>query len=206
MCPMLRLIRGTATTMRQWTALLLGMLAVAAFGVALVGTCVKGPNGARRPAAATPLPSTSGSGPSLGTVLGRASSDAEFTDASRPDGQPLDAQPDSGPVPPLPPRAPRSVTIGVIQFAYRGAELAPEHAPTKAEASQKARSILELAIQDFARAVPKGDRGSGADIGEVPQGILEPAIEYVLFTMEAGSVHEAVLDTPRGYWIVRRIR
>jgi hypothetical protein len=94
----------------------------------------------------------------------------------------------------------------VIQFAYRGAELAPERAPTKAEAYQKAQSIFELAIKDFARAVPSGDRGSGADIGEVPQGVLEPAIEYVLFTMKPGSVHEAVLDTPRGYWIVRRIR
>lgn len=109
-------------------------------------------------------------------------------------------------MPPLPPGCPQSVDIGVIQFVYQGAELAPNVAPTRAEAQQRAEATLELAKKDFARAVRKGDRGSAADLGEIPRGVLEPQIEYTLFTMKPNSVHDGVLDTPRGYWIVRRIR
>jgi hypothetical protein len=35
-------------------------------------------------------------------------------------------------------------------------------------------------------------------------GILEPAPEYVLFTLGVGAVGGPV-DTPRGYWIVKRL-
>ena len=50
----------------------------------------------------------------------------------------------------------------------------------------------------------RGDSGSIEDLGRVPRGVLEPAPEYVLFTMPAGAVSDPV-DTPRGYWIVKRI-
>jgi hypothetical protein len=37
------------------------------------------------------------------------------------------------------------------------------------------------------------------------RGILEPAVEYLLFTLPKGTVYAEPIDTPRGYWIVRRI-
>ena len=65
--------------------------------------------------------------------------------------------------------------------------------------------VAELAKTDFAAAVKGGDQGSALDIGAVHRGILEPGTQYVVFTLPPGSVSE-VLDTPRGFWIVRRIR
>jgi hypothetical protein len=96
--------------------------------------------------------------------------------------------------------------MGVIQFAYLGAELAPGNAPSRTEAYERATRVLELAHTDFAAAVRKGDPGSATDLGEVPRGVLEPATEYVLFTMKPNTTHDKVLDTPRGFWIVRRNR
>ena len=63
---------------------------------------------------------------------------------------------------------------------------------------------MAAAQQDFAEAVKKGDRGSTTDAGRIPRGVLEPYLEYVLFTLEKAKVHPEPLDTPRGYWIVRR--
>jgi hypothetical protein len=96
--------------------------------------------------------------------------------------------------------------VGVIQFVYRGAEFAPGSAPSRAEAYERATHVLELAITDFAAAVRKGDPGSATDLGEVPRGVLEPLTEYVLFTMKPNTTYDKVLDTPRGFWIVRRNR
>jgi len=33
--------------------------------------------------------------------------------------------------------------------------------------------------------------------------VLEPAVEYAIFTLPVGSVSDP-LETPRGYWIVKR--
>jgi hypothetical protein len=96
--------------------------------------------------------------------------------------------------------------MGVIQFAYRGAELAPANAPSRTEAYEHATRVLELAKTDFTAAVRQGDPGSAMDLGEVPRGVLEPLPEYVLFTMKPNSTYDLVLDTPRGFWIVRRNR
>ena len=63
---------------------------------------------------------------------------------------------------------------------------------------------MDVAKHDFAAAVSKGDRGSTADAGRIPRGVLEPPIEYVLFMLDKGAVHPTLIDTPRGYWIVRR--
>lgn len=104
----------------------------------------------------------------------------------------------------LPASAPKRVGFGVVLVTYRGAERAPKDARTKAEALELARSLVERAKSDFDEAVKKGDPGSRADQGHVPRGVLEPAIERILFTLATGAVHDQPLDTPKGYWIVRR--
>lgn len=108
------------------------------------------------------------------------------------------------PIRDLPPNAPEKVSFGVIQFAYRGAEQAPKDSPRKEDALVHARRVLEEAKVDFPLAAKRGDPDSNADLGEIPRGVLEPEVEYVLFTLEPGTVHGEPLDTPRGYWIVRR--
>jgi hypothetical protein len=112
--------------------------------------------------------------------------------------------PDGGVIPELSATAPKTVGFGVILFSYKGAQFAPSDAPSKEQAEAKARAMLGAAKQDFAEAVKKGDRGSTADAGRIPRGVLEPYLEYVLFTLEKATVHPEPVDTPRGYWIVRR--
>ncbi len=112
--------------------------------------------------------------------------------------------PDGGKVPDLPDSAPSEVSFGVVQFAYQGSQFAGSDARPKEQAKQKANEILELAKHDFVAAVAKGDRGSSSDAGRIPRGVLEPPIEYVLFMLDKGALSPSVLDTPRGFWIVRR--
>jgi len=112
--------------------------------------------------------------------------------------------PDGGKVPELPASAPARVGFGAVIFAYRGAQNAPSDARSKEEAKKKAAETIELAQKDFAAAVAKGDKGSTTDAGRLPRGVIEPPIEYVLFTLEKGKVHPEPVDTPKGYWVVRR--
>lgn len=111
----------------------------------------------------------------------------------------------SSDVPELPKDAPRSVRFGVVLVQYRGAEMAPSDAPPKGAALDKAKTLVAEAQKDFAEAVKKGDRGSVTDAGSMPRGVLEPAVEYVLFTLKKGEVYGSPLDTPRGFWVVRRL-
>ncbi|HVY27809.1 MAG TPA: peptidylprolyl isomerase [Polyangiaceae bacterium] len=112
--------------------------------------------------------------------------------------------PDGGKVPELPASAPARVGFGAVVFAYRGAQGAPADSRSKEEAKKKALETIELAQKDFSAAVAKGDHGSTTDAGRIPRGVIEPPIEYVLFTLEKGKVHPEPIDTPRGYWVVRR--
>jgi hypothetical protein len=111
-------------------------------------------------------------------------------------------------VPPLPMNAPRQVRFGVVLVAYEGAQPGPgaPRASTRPKADAKALAlrIAATAAQDFHLAVQQGDPGSSDDIGRVKLGILEPAPEYVLFTLPIDGIGGPV-DTPRGYWIVKRI-
>jgi hypothetical protein len=107
--------------------------------------------------------------------------------------------------PKLPDSAPQSVTFGVVVLSYAGAELAPATARTKEQAREKATAMIAEAKRDFSAAVAKGDRGSSANLGRLPRGMLEPAAEYVLFSLPKGEVASAPVDTPRGFWILRRI-
>ena len=106
--------------------------------------------------------------------------------------------------PPLPKTAPRRVRFGLVLVRYRGAQLAPSSSPSKDEALRRAELLAKLAKDDFSAAVKSGDAGSTTDIGTVKRGILEPAIEYTLFTLPVGWV-SPVIDTPRGYWVMKRL-
>jgi hypothetical protein len=109
-------------------------------------------------------------------------------------------------VPDLPADAPLSIEVGIVQVVYRGAQFAPRDAPTREIARARAEKLLALATQDFASAVTRGDAGSGVNLGTIPRGVLDPATEYVLFTLEVGQVSSALVETPRGFWIAKRVR
>jgi parvulin-like peptidyl-prolyl isomerase len=104
----------------------------------------------------------------------------------------------------LPDNAPARVSFGVVLVSYRGAEDSPGDAPSKDVALQKAKDLASLARASFDEAVKKGDKGSTAEAGTMPRGVLDPALEYVLFTLKKGQVYGEPIDTPRGYWILRR--
>ncbi|HTN87534.1 MAG TPA: peptidylprolyl isomerase [Sorangium sp.] len=111
----------------------------------------------------------------------------------------------SGEAPPgLPTEAPKKVRFGVVLVQYRGAQGAPPTARSKEAALALARELSEVARTDWKAAVDKGDKGSTDDLGFIPRGVLEPAPEYELFSLPKGGVSGPV-DTPRGFWITRRI-
>jgi hypothetical protein len=100
--------------------------------------------------------------------------------------------------------APKSVTWGVVLVVYQGAQLAPTTARSREAALVLAKELAEVAKTDFKAAVAKGDKGSMDNAGKMPRGVLEPAPEFVLFSLKKDEVSGPV-DTPRGFWIVRRI-
>lgn len=112
--------------------------------------------------------------------------------------------PDGTPVPPLPAGTPAVVRFGVILVQYQGAQAARPDARSRAAAKELADKLAEDAKKDFSATVKKGDPGSQDDVGHLKRGILEPASEYFLFSLEKGGV-SAPFDTPRGFWIVKRI-
>ena len=118
------------------------------------------------------------------------------------------ALPDGAPVPPLPFTAPREVRFGVVLVSYAGAQPSAGGgkpvARSRAAAQALAEKLVATAQQDFHAAVQQGDAGSSDDVGRVRRGVLEPAPEYVLFTLGVDAVAGPV-DTPRGYWIVKRL-
>lgn len=120
------------------------------------------------------------------------------------DGGPGFVMPDGHPPPALPESAPRTVRFGVVLVSYAGAEDATRGARTKADALALAETLAAQAKTDFHAAVRRGDDGSTDDVGSMRRGFIEPAPEYVLFTLPVGGVSDPV-DTPRGFWIVKRI-
>lgn len=103
----------------------------------------------------------------------------------------------------LPPGAPKQVRFGVVLVQYHGAQGAPAGMRSKDDALALARTLADQAKGDFRGTVAKGDPGSTDDAGRLPRGVLEPEAEYQLFTLEKGATSDPI-DTPRGYWIVRR--
>jgi hypothetical protein len=117
--------------------------------------------------------------------------------------------PDGTLVPPLPLTVPRQVRFGVVLVSYAGAQPSAAGASrtpsrSKTDAQALASTLLLTATTDFHAAVQQGDGGSSDDVGRVKLGVLEPAPEYVLFTLGIDGVGGPV-DTPRGYWIVKRL-
>jgi PPIC-type PPIASE domain len=104
----------------------------------------------------------------------------------------------------LPSGSPKTVRFGVILVQYRGAQGAPASSRSKDDALSLATSLADAAKLDFKAQVAKGDPGSMEDAGKMPRGVLEPAAEFALFTMSPGTTSSPI-DTPRGFWIVRRI-
>ena len=104
----------------------------------------------------------------------------------------------------LPSGAPRTVKLGVVLVQFEGAEGASSSARAKKDALAVATKLAADAKTDFKRAVAAGDSGSSEDIGRVPRGILDPPTEIAVFSLGVGDISE-VLETPRGYWIVKRV-
>jgi hypothetical protein len=189
--------------MQRSTAALLGLGFLATLtGVILIShdspkPRVQGPAKASARASAAPSASTSASAESTDAGAPSDAGTLAFTEG-------FETFPDGGRVPELPNSAPQEVSFGVVQFAYQGSQFAGSESRTKDQARQKAEAALELAKTDFAAAVGKGDRGSTSDAGRIPRGVLEPPIEYVLFMLDKHSISPTLIDTPRGYWILRR--
>lgn len=191
--------------MQRSTAALLGLGFLAALiGVILVSHDSPKPRPVKAKAAVSAA--SSASPPPSASASASASTDAGAPEdaGTGPFTEGFETFPDGGKVPELPSSAPQQLSFGVVQFTYQGAQFAGGDARTKEVARQKAEATLEIAKQDFAAAVSKGDRGSTSDAGRIPRGVLEPPIEYVLFTLDKRTVYPNVIDTPRGFWIVRR--
>jgi hypothetical protein len=124
---------------------------------------------------------------------------------TRRDGGPGFTMADGRPPPPLPADAPSAVRFGVVLVTYAGAEDAPPHPRSRQQAVELADKLAAQAKIDFHAAVRRGDDGSADDVGGLRRGVIEPAPEYVLFTLPVGGVSDPV-DTPRGFWIVKRIQ
>ncbi len=106
----------------------------------------------------------------------------------------------------LPPNAPNDVGFGAVLITFEGVQGAPNKARSKAAALEIATRLLPIAQENFESAVKQGDPGSTANAGTIRRGILEPAVEYALFTLDKGAVYPAPMETPRGYWIMKRVR
>lgn len=116
---------------------------------------------------------------------------------------------DSGSPLPLPALAPidrslKSVRIGVVILQFAGAQRAGGHARSKAAAFELAQHLAPDAKTDFRGAVQRGDNGSTDDLGRIGRGILEPNVEAAIFSLPPGGVSD-VLETPTGFWIVKRL-
>ena len=149
-----------------------------------------------------------GAGAGTGTATGTGTGDD--LSAHGPDDRDADGGPspllglDLGDAATLPSGAPRTVKVGVVLLQWKGAEGATTSTRTKNDALAKAQELARQAKEDFRRAVTQGDPGSAEDIGRIPRGTLDPRTEAVLFNLAPGAVSEAI-ETPRGYWIVKRI-
>lgn len=114
--------------------------------------------------------------------------------------------PDGKPVPPLPEGAPKRVKLGIAIFRYKGAQAPPESNRSREDALALAKKALAAGQKEFIEAVKLGDLGSNENIGWIGRGILEKSVEYSVFTTDKGTLAGEVIDTPRGYWVVKRIR
>ena len=138
--------------------------------------------------------------------------DVPTLDTPSPSGAPpagaarFHSMPDGSPVPALSDDAPKRVKLGVVLFRYQGAQGSSDDTRSRESALSLAQEAAKLAQTDFAAAVKKGDRGSSENIGWIGQRILERSVEHSVFSLETGKVSSAPIDTPRGFWVAKRLR
>jgi hypothetical protein len=106
-------------------------------------------------------------------------------------------------IPPTPGSS-RQVRVGIVLVQYDGAQGAGPKARSKKDAQIIAQKLADEARADFRDAVQHGDTGSSDDIGHIQRGVLDAPTESVLFALPVGGVSD-VIDTPRGFWIAKRI-
>jgi parvulin-like peptidyl-prolyl isomerase len=184
--------------MQRWTTVAVGLVFAGIVGTILF----KG----RAPAEKPPSGHSSASSPVKSAAPPASASSAALAaaDAGGSGERGFDTLPDGKPVPELPASAPKAVSFGVILFMYQGSQAAPKDAPTKEQALERARAVIAEAKKDFGEAVKKGDRGSTSDAGRIPRGVLEPALEFALFSLEKNGISDEPIDTPRGFWVLKR--
>ncbi len=191
-------IRATRSPsrMQRWSSVVLGL--VFAVGMVFLAVAAR-PNRSAPPTTQSAAPESSAEAPvaSAGSVEPLPAPELDPPEAE------LDP-PEEPTASKLPPGAPKAVRFGVILVTYTGAQSAKASKRSKEGARALAKKLATEAQEDFAKAVKKGDKGSVTSAGRIPRGVLEPTIEQVLFTLEKGKVHPEPLDTPRGFWIVKR--
>ncbi len=104
----------------------------------------------------------------------------------------------------MPSGAPKTVHVGVVLVQFLGAEGASSNARTKKDALAFAEKLREDAKTDWKKAVRDGDSGSSEDIGRIPRGVLDPRSEVAVFSLASGEISEP-LETPKGFWVVKRL-
>ncbi len=155
-----------------------------------------------------------GDAPAMAAGAADAASTATRADAAGPAAMPpLDSNGDGGlslfttwlgDSGAMPSGAPRTVKVGVVLVQFAGAEGASSAARAKPDALKHALELADQARADWKAAVKAGDTGSSEDIGRIPRGVLERTTEVAVFSLAAGDISEP-LETPRGYWIVKRL-
>ncbi len=188
--------------MQRVTTITVGLTFVLA--VALLGSLARAP--AKKPQTSA-VSSAKAEPAAVGPDPAPAAASGKITDSlvsSVPSAKGFDILPDGRKAPPLPDSAPQTVRFGVIIFRYQGAEFAPRDARSKEQARERAAASVTDAKRDFAAAAAKGDPGSTADAGRISRGILESAPEFVLFSLAKGEVSSEPVDTPVGFWVLRR--
>lgn len=113
---------------------------------------------------------------------------------------------DGSPIPLLPADTPKKIRLGVALFRYAGAQGASPTDRSRTEAHALAEEALKSATEGFRRAIAKGDPGSNEDIGWVQRNVLERRVEAEVFRLQPGEIAAAPVETPRGFWVVRRIK
>jgi hypothetical protein len=181
--------------MQKWTSAMLGAMVIITTGVIVLRVGPRAHSGETSSAsvqvpAPLPIPATSSTAKVTLDALAPGMPGTRLLDGTEP--------------PALPSNTPKSMRFGVVLVQYRGAQRATVDTRSKSEALALASALAEIGKRDFRAAVDKGDPGSMEDAGTMPQGVLEPAPNYVLFSLSEGAVGGPV-DTPTGYWVMKNL-
>jgi hypothetical protein len=181
---------------QRWLSILLGAAVIAVMGWITLNQSERRPHAQHEADAAAPMPEASATATVTEPQVPAIAAKPADLDA----GLSLVFSTDAGA---MPTDAPRTVKLGVVLVQYLGAEGASSSARSKKDALAYAQKLAGDAKTDWTGAVRNGDSGSSEDIGRIPRGVLDPATEVAVFSLAPGEV-SGVLETSRGYWIVKR--